>query len=140
MSEFHVVNSKHSLDCFIDDCRRRFEQDHYHEYRWSTKEKARTLTQNNCIHRYCTDLARAFNAAGYDRVIDSPILKEPIELPWDQTAVKETLWRKVQFALTGHESTTDISTKECSLIYETIHRHLASSRGIEVEWPHRERE
>jgi hypothetical protein len=135
--EFHVVNSEHSLQEFLKSVLLRFEQDRYTEYRWTTKARQRTLTQNRCIHLYCARLARAFNAAGMERMIDSPVLKETIEAPWDEHSVKEHIWRVVQLAVTGHQSTRDITTKECTMIYEIINRHLAS-KGLHVEWPHKE--
>ena len=140
MSEFHVVNSKHSLDCFIDDCRRRFEQDHYHEYEWRTKEKHRTLTQNAAIHLYCERLAQRLNAAGFERIISSEVLSKPVECPWSKESVKESIWLPVMLAVTGHGSTRDLNTKEVGEIYEIIHRHLAQNFGIECEFPHRESE
>ena len=95
----------------------------------------RTPTQNNCLHQYCDELATALNEAGYERTIDSPILSEPIELPWDKQSIKECLWHKVQLAQTGKDSSTDLTTVECSAIYEVLHRYIASKFGINVPWP-----
>ena len=135
MSEHHIVNSTHSLACFLDDCKQRFDQHKYTDYTWVNEAKARTLTQNACIHKYCRMLAERFNAAGYERVISSPVLKKDVEVPWGMESVKEAIWRPVQLAMTGHESTKDLTTKEVSAIYEVIHRHLASKFGLEIEWP-----
>ena len=134
--EHHIVNSQHTLECFIDDCRARFAKHHYTDYQWVNNEKRRTLTQNACIHKWCAMLAERFNAAGYERHITSKVLSKPVELPWTMDSVKEEVWHTVQLAMTQKESSRDLSTKEVSAICEVIHRHLASNFGLEVEWPH----
>jgi len=95
----------------------------------------RTPTQNNCIHQYCDLVADALNSAGLDRVITSPVLSEPLSVPWSKETVKSDIWHRVQLAMTGIESSRDLSTKHVSAIYDTIHRHLAQAFGIQVEWP-----
>jgi hypothetical protein len=95
----------------------------------------RTPTQNNCLHQYCDELATALNEAGYERMVSSPVLREAIEVPWCKDTVKSDLWHTVQLASTGKASSTDLTTVECSTIYEIIHRHLAQTKGITVPWP-----
>jgi hypothetical protein len=96
---------------------------------------SRTPTQNNCLHQYCDELATALNEAGYERRVSSPLLSESVEVPWCKDTVKSDLWHTVQLAYSGKESSTDLSTVECSQIYEIIHRHLAQTKGINVPWP-----
>jgi hypothetical protein len=98
---------------------------------------SRTPTQNNCIHEYCGRIAIALNDAGLDRVITSPVLAEPLSVPWCKLTVKSDIWHRVQMAMTGIESSRDLSTVQVSEIYETIHRHLATAFGLQVEWPTR---
>jgi hypothetical protein len=97
----------------------------------------RTPTQNNCLHEYCENVAIALNDAGYNRVISSPILSRDIELEWDMQSVKDLIWRHVQIAQTGKESSTSLTTIECSAIYEVISRYLASQFGLQILWPTR---
>ena len=95
----------------------------------------RTPTQNNCIHEYCQRVADALNEAGLEQVVTSPVLSKPMEIPWSKVSVKLLLWHTVQLAKTNKESSTDLSTTEVSDIYDIIHRHLAQSFGLQVEWP-----
>jgi hypothetical protein len=98
----------------------------------------RTPTQNRCLHEYCRNVAVALNEAGYNRVISSPVLSKDIELEWDMQSVKDLIWRHVQIAQTGgKESSTSLTTIECSAIYEIISRYLASQFGLQVLWPTR---
>lgn len=95
----------------------------------------RTPTQNNCIHEYCDRIADALNTAGLERVIYSPVLSEDLYVPWTKETVKSDIWHRVQIAMTNIESSKDLSTTQVSDIYDTIHRHLAQSFGLQVEWP-----
>jgi len=98
---------------------------------------SRTPTQNNCIHEYCDRIAAALNNAGLERVITSPVLSEPLNVPWSKETVKSDIWHRVQTAMTGIESSRDLSTTQVSDIYDTIHRHLAQTFGLQIEWPTR---
>lgn len=97
--------------------------------------KRRTNTQNNCLHQYCTMLAGDLNAAGFERVISSAVLSEDLHVPWTMETVKAEIWIRTQAALTGKEKSRELDRKECSLVYETIARHMAQSFGITTQWP-----
>lgn len=98
-----------------------------------TERAQRTLTQNNCIHLYCQQMADALNAAGLDM---RKTLKPEIEIPWTKESVKEHIWRPIQEVMTGKRSTTEINTVDPSEIYEVITRHMGEKHGIFVQWPH----
>ena len=101
-------------------------------------DKTRTLTQNNCLHQWCAQLANILNDAGYERTMESPLLKSPVSLPWDKIAVKDFLWRPVQLALCGEESTKYPSKIDYPAIYDVIVRHLGEHFGITAPpWPTR---
>lgn len=95
----------------------------------------RTLTQNRCIHKYCDMLALDLNAAGYDRIISSPVLSEPLTVPWVKETVKQDIWHRVQMALTQKESSTELKTKEVNIIYEAISRRMAEAFGVSTPFP-----
>lgn len=97
-------------------------------------EKQRTPTQNNCIHEFCQNLADALNDAGLDM---RAVMKPEAEIPWTMTSAKEHLWRSIQKAMFQKESTTELTTKECSEVYETLNRHIAQKFGVSVPWPDR---
>lgn len=96
------------------------------------KAKKRTTRQNNSLHLYCSMVAKALNSAGLDMVT---VLAEGTEIPWSDNLVKEHIWRKVQIAMIEKESTTDLTTAECSPIYDVVNRYLADRFGITVLWP-----
>ncbi len=102
--------------------------------------KTRTLTQNACIHKYCTMLAIAFNEAGIYR--NKKLFGHHIELPWTMAAVKEDIWHPVQFAMypqavndKGEPSSSKLNTSQVSEVYKVISQNVAQSKGVDVPWP-----
>ena len=96
---------------------------------------ARTAQQNKALHKYFALLADALNAAGLDM---RATLKPEIDIPWTEYAVKDHLWRPIQDAMLGKESTTKLETPEVSEVYEVLSRHLGQRFGIHVPFPSRE--
>lgn len=92
----------------------------------------RTLTQNKAMHKYFGLLATAFNDAGYTV---EKVLTKPLNISWTQHLVKDILWRQVQAALLGKESTTKLETSEVSQVYEEINNYTSSQLGVHVPFP-----
>ena len=84
------------------------------------------------MHKYFELLADALNSAGLDM---RKTLKPEIDIPWGKDSVKDHLWRPIQIAMTGKESTTEIDKLQPSDIYAVLDRHLSEKFGIHVEWP-----
>ena len=101
--------------------------------KYSDKRK-RTLLQNASLHLYFTKLAKALNDAGLDM---KKTLKPETDIPWSDYLVKEFLWKGIQKAMTGKESTCDLETDEVSKIYETLSRHLSTKLGVSLPFPDR---
>ena len=97
----------------------------------TTKEKQRTLQQNKSIHVFCKMVSDALCEKGIDMRV---VLKPEIEIPPSPYAVKEFLWKPIQNYQLGKSSTTMLSTKEVTEIYEIINRHLAQFE-ISVMFP-----
>lgn len=98
--------------------------------------KQRTLTQNKALHLFCQMLADTLNAHGLDM---RRTLKQDIDIPWTGYSAKEHLWRPVQEAVIGKESTVDADRQEYSQVYEVIARHMSQKHGIAVpEWPRKD--
>lgn len=97
-----------------------------------TERKQRTGQQNRALHKYCSMLSDALNDAGYDV---RTTLKQDFEIPWNQRLIKELIWRPVQEAIAGVESTTELNTVDPSEIYEVINRHMAEKFGVSISWP-----
>jgi len=93
--------------------------------------KQRTLTQNAALHLFCTQLSEALNDAGFDF---RTFIKEGYPVPFNENLVKEYLWRPIQKAITGKESTTKPERHEYGLIYDALNVKLAE-HGIYIPWP-----
>lgn len=133
MSEV-IINSDQSLEDYIANLRSEYKAHRY--LRMSLKTgMQRTLTQNAALHKYCKLLADDLNEAGLDM---KQVIKPGIDIPWTMESVKENLWKPVQIAVTGKESTTKPLTNEYNEIYEVLSRHLSMKLGIDVAWPTRE--
>ena len=95
----------------------------------------RTLLQNKSIHKYCSLLADAFNAAGLDMLA---VLKvKRVSVSWTMQSCKDVLWRPIQLAMFNKESTTALETDEVSKVYEQLARHLAENFNIDQSFPSR---
>lgn len=104
-----------------------------------TVSGSRSLKQNAALHLWCTWVAEALNAAGYDykRFLHAADYK--LDTPWTCALVKDQLWRPVQEAMTQKESTTELNKVEPSDIQEVLMARLTDITGIaDVPWPRRE--
>ena len=95
----------------------------------------RTPPQNRGMHLYFTMLANALNDAGLDM---RKFLKPEIDIPWTPQSIKKELWAKIQIAYCDKESTTELTRKEVSEIYEILARHLSQKHSIFVAFPEQE--
>lgn len=128
-----TINSEQSLNSYIEHIKTQFEKHKYLRMDMKTG-KQRTPTQNKCLHKYCEMVADELNDKG---ITFTTFFKPGFEVPWNQMVIKDNVWRPVQIAMTEKESTTELTTKECSDIYENINRKL-SEFGIYVPWPSKE--
>lgn len=127
------INSYQSLEAYKVFLDAQFEKHHY--LRIAVKSgKQRTLTQNASLHLFCQQLADALNDAGFDF---RTFVKEGYPVPFNESLVKEYLWRPIQKAITGHNSTTKPEKHEYGTIYESLNVKLAE-HGIFVAWPCKE--
>lgn len=76
-------------------------------------------------------IAETLNENGLDM---RKTLKPEIDIPWTPESVKNHLYRPVMKILIGKESTTDQTTSDPTLVYETINRFLAG-HGLHVPFP-----
>ena len=93
-------------------------------YGYKLTHEKRTLKQNNSIHKYCQLLAHEFNEAGLDMKL---VLKPNVDIEWNTESVKKYIWKPIQKALFGIESTTKLKRgeKQIEQIWEHINRHLS---------------
>lgn len=98
----------------------------------------RTLPQNNALHKYFELLANELNSAGLDM---KKVLKPSIEINWTTENVKKYLWKPLQKALTGKDSTTKLDkVKDIDLVYEHLNRHFSEKYGLHVPFPKKNKE
>ena len=95
-------------------------------------DKLRTSQQNKSIHKYCDQLAKAYNDAGLDM---KTVIDQQAEIPWSMERVKENQWRQIQTALGMPSSTTKLVSGEVTQVYEVLNRHTSSSFGISISFP-----
>jgi len=86
-------------------------------------KKQRTLTQNKALHLYFRLVAETLNEAGLDM---RAVLKPDVDIPWSPETVKEYMWRPIQKIQLQKDSTTELTTKEIDIIFDTMNRHLAN--------------
>jgi hypothetical protein len=97
-------------------------------------KKTRTLSQNNALHLWCRMIGEDLNAAGYDM---KKTLRFDADIPWDSEGrnIKKNIWRPVQIAVTGKESTTQPTTAQYTEIFDATSRYLSQRTGVYVPWP-----
>lgn len=99
------------------------------------KKATRTKLQNSALHKYFTLLCDALNDAGLDMSAVMSKLSKKGLIPWSPTAVKERLFRPVMISTYGKESTTQLETKEVSVVYESLNKVTAEQLGVSVPFP-----
>jgi hypothetical protein len=96
-------------------------------------DKQRTPTQNRCMHKFCNDVAEAMNDQG---ITFNMFFNPGFEMPWTKEIYLDNVWRVIQKAITGHDSTTRPTPKQYIEIYEILNRKH-SEFGFHVPWPNR---
>jgi len=92
------------------------------------EEKKRTSQQNRALHLYFETISKELNDAGLDM---KTVLKPEIDIPWTKDTVKDYLWRPVQKALLGKESTTKLlKNGDIEKIIDILQRHLGDKIGF----------
>lgn len=133
-NEYWSVDSKDSLDAFMNFVKESYDKNQKVTFQW-TLGGTRTKQQNKALHVYCRNLAAALSDAGLDM---KKTIKPEVELPWSDDLVKQFLWRPIQKAVTGKESTAHLKKEEYNQVYEVLNRHLADKFGVSVPFPQSE--
>mgnify|MGYP002640005925 CR=1 FL=1 len=95
----------------------------------------RTNQQNRALHKYFDLLASTLNAKNL--TVDV-VLKPDTE--WNKDTVKALVWKPIQEAVLGKQSTTKMTTKEVTEVYDVLNKALGEKLGVHVEFPHIEEE
>lgn len=94
------------------------------------KTDKRTIVQNSAMHKYFSLVAEALNDAGLDM---KQVIKADVE--WSMFSVKEYMWKAIQKAILGKESTTLLKKDEIDSVYLNMNRLTASKFGIDIPFP-----
>lgn len=129
-----VINSDRSLVEAIEKLTSDYNEKKYVKLKLSYGRQ-RSQTQNKALHKYCQNLADQLNSSGLDM---KKVIKQDVDIPWTMDAVKTYLWKPIQKAVTGLDSTTKPERSQYSDIYEVLNRHLGQKFGISVQWPSRD--
>ena len=128
-----IINSKQSLEAYKAFLDAQFEQHKFLRLSMKTG-KQRTLSQNSALHLFCQQLADALNDAGFDF---RTFIKAGYAVPFNDQLVKNFIWRPIQKAITGKDSTTKPETSQYAEIYDVLNVKLAEY-GLFVPWPCKE--
>jgi hypothetical protein len=128
-----TINSAQSLQAYKDYLDAQFKKHKYLQVTIKTGRQ-RTTTQNASLHKYCQLLADELNEQGQDFRL---FMKEGYEVPFTQDLVKEHIWKPVQKAMFGIDSTTKADRTQYSAIYDVLNRKMAEY-GVYVPWPSEE--
>lgn len=94
-------------------------------------QPTRTNQQNKGIHAFCNEVAKQMEARGLDM---KTVLKEGVPISPTKELIKEYMWKPIQKALTGKESTTAINKKQVNEVYEYLSKLLAEKYDINVRF------
>lgn len=89
----------------------------------------RSTAQNSAIHVYCREVASVMEASGMDM---KTVIKDGVPIVPTMHLIKDYMWRPIQKAVTGKESTTKLDTVEVNDVYEQLSRLLAEKYSIDV--------
>ena len=96
-------------------------------------KETRTTQQNRALHLWFTQLAQALNEKhiGVRMILDAKV-----EVEWTPVLIKEILWRKLQKAMFGKQSTRQLfKSKEIDQLFDTINSIIIERTNGEVILP-----
>ena len=97
----------------------------------------RTELQNKALHKFFAKIAAELNGVGIPAKTISIISGKTLEREWTLDLVKELIWRPVQTAILGTDSTRLLKTDEIDKISDPIIKFLGK-QGIGIMFPSQE--
>jgi hypothetical protein len=132
MSESWVTKDEHTRKKFLE-----FAQEYMKEHGtvvWTWKGETRTSKQNASLHVYLRSVSDALNDAGYSV---EKFFKPGYQVPFNETTVKTEIWHTMQVAVSGKDSSSDLTPAEVVEVFDRLNAVLAG-KGIHVPWPSRD--
>jgi hypothetical protein len=133
-----AINNLATLRQALQWINEQFDEHGYLEIEIKRTPKTRTGQQRKAIEVYCRELADAMNKGGLGQRVVLSKMKEGFEIDWTQERVKDVLWREIQKAVIGKESTSDLTTAEVGRVYEYLNRWTGDNLGISMPFPERD--
>jgi hypothetical protein len=96
--------------------------------------KQRTHAQNNALHLYLSMVANELQNQGQTLQNIVKAIKKVEIIPTKEN-LKEVVWREIQKAILGKESTTFLTKHEVTEVYEVMSMWLAKNFGIDIPFP-----
>lgn len=98
----------------------------------------RTGKQNDALHKYFQLLADALNNGGF--LCKYKLGDKEIEIDWNTLLIKNMVWRPIQKAITGKQSTTNLDKiSEINIVYDHLNRFFSNKPFfIHVPFPKEE--
>ena len=94
----------------------------------------RTEQQNKALHLYLTRVAAELDANHHTlQDVVKHIIK--VEIKPTMHNIKEVVWREIQKAQLGKDSTTFLTKSEMGEIYEIMNKWLGTYFSIHIPWP-----
>ena len=94
--------------------------------------------QRNSLHKYCRDVAKDLNAAGYSQQLIMDKFQGGGDIENSMESVKEAVWRRIQKIILGIHSTENLKTKQVGEVLPHVQKFLAQRLGITTDFPSRE--
>ena len=103
-----------------------------------TPIQQRTGQQNRALHLFLTRLAETLNLAGLEMKL---VLKADTDIWWTMESCKSYLWKPIQKAVCGTDSTTELEKQvDIEKVHETLMRHLGEKFHVEfIPFPSEEK-
>ena len=94
--------------------------------------------QRGSLNLFCEQLGQSLNDAGHSVPhVLAQSKRYCVDMPWTQHLVKELLWKRIQFALTGIESSEKIAS-HLTVVFDTVNKSMGETFGVHVPFPSNE--
>ena len=132
MSEGWFVRNQQELNALVQHCEAVLAKGETVRFTVH-RDDTRTDRQNRALHKACELLGQALNDAGFD-ILSFPF-KEGVDMPWDKESVKKRLFNPIMEAKTEKKSSTQLTKKQVSEVWDILIRHCANVTGVSISFP-----